>query len=236
VMSESPGLRGTSRAVTGDTLTDLVAVRLYLSGDSAAVNEAVRSASVGSHVPLARCVASGLRKLPSYRGTALLRTRISAAERAWYQPGRLATEWAFCTARTETYPAPAQGTDFLIWSMTARRTNLLDPGTPDRVLFLPGTRFKVLRCDEEGDRPTVLLRELSASEVGEDGRVEVQRVPLDEIAMESLERSMASLKLDGSAVSSKTSGPVASPPGLIVAPTGGRPAADPSRSNEGAMP
>ena len=236
VMSESPGLRGASRAVAGETLTDLVAVRLYLSGDSAAVDRAIRAATVGSHVPLARCVASGLRRLPSYRGTALLQADINQAERDWYREGRLATEWAFCTAWTDTHPAPAQATDFLLWSMTARRTNLLDPGTPDRVLFLPGTTFKVLRRDDDGDRPTVLLRELSPAETAENGLVAVQRVPLDEIALESLERSMASLKLAGSTVPGKVSEPLGSPPGLIVAPTRTRPAADRGRPIEGAEP
>ena len=223
VMSESPGLRGVSRAVAADALTDLVAVRLYLSGESAAVDAAVRGATVGSHVPLARCVASGLRRLPSFRGTALLRARISPTERAWYREGRLATEWAFCTARTEGHPAPQGGTDFLIWSMTARRTNLLDPTVPDRVLFLPGTAFKVLRAaGDDGDRPLVLLRELSASEIAEDGRVDVQRVPLDEIALESLERSIASAILDdGPRAADGTAAPVAAPPGLLLAPTEG---------------
>ena len=223
VMSESPGLRGVSRAVAADALTDLVAVRLYLSGESAAVDAAVRGATVGSHVPLARCVASGLRRLPSFRGTALLRARIGPAERAWYREGRLATEWAFCTARTEAHPAPQDGTDFLIWSMTARRTNLLDPSAPDRVLFLPGTAFKVLRAaGDDGDRPLVLLRELSASEIAEDGRVDVQRVPLDEIALESLERSIASPILDdGPRAADGTAAPVAAPPGLLLAPTEG---------------
>jgi hypothetical protein len=228
VMSESPGLRGVSRAVAGDALTDLVAVRLYLSGDSAAVDQAIRAATAGSHVPLARCVASGLLRLPSYRGTARLRARITPAERAWYQEGRVATEWAFCTARTEPHPMP-DGTDFLIWSMTARRTNLLDPGTPDRVVFLPGTSFKVLRAAEDGERPVVLLRELSPSE-------DDRRVPLDEIALQSLERSLALLtssERDGGGAAADRSGhpaePLGSPPGLIVAPSAPRPRAAAAR-------
>ncbi|QMU77124.1 hypothetical protein GXW83_16810 [Streptacidiphilus sp. PB12-B1b] len=218
VMSQAPGLRGAARGAEGEALTDLVAVRLYLSGDTAAVDAAVRAGTVGPHVPLARCVASGLGRLPSYRGTALLQTRVSAAELAWYRPGRVATEWAFCTARTDPHRGPDQGTDFLIWSLTARRTNLLDPepAVADRVLFLPGTAFKVLRTDD-GDRPTVLLRELSPQETAEDtGGGEGQRVPLDEIALESLERSLALLSADGGC--STTGGPLPGPPGLITTP------------------
>lgn len=98
VMSEVPGLRGASREKASDALIDLVAVRLYLTGNSAGVDESVRAARVGPHVPLARCVASGLRRLPSYRGPAVLGAELTDAERAWYRDGRLLTEWSFCPA------------------------------------------------------------------------------------------------------------------------------------------
>ncbi|MFY4722492.1 hypothetical protein [Streptomyces sp. LaBMicrA B280] len=220
VMSESPGLRGGARGEAADALTDLVAVRLFLSGDGAQVNAAVRAAAVGPHVPLARCVAAGLRRLPSYRGAALLRARASAAERAWFREGRLVTEWAFCTAYGAPRPGPHDATDFLIWSITARRTNLIDPAEPDRVVFLPGTTFKVLR-PAEGEGP-VLLRELSPSEIASDGKVDVQRVPLDEIALDGLERAAAALRADDAADRDERGGPddLGTPPGLI----GGAPA------------
>ncbi|MEU5439941.1 hypothetical protein [Streptomyces griseofuscus] len=215
VMSESPGLRGGARGEAADALTDLVAVRLFLSGDGAQVNAAVRAAAVGPHVPLARCVAAGLRRLPSYRGAALLRTRASAAERAWFREGRLVTEWAFCTAYGAPRPGPHDATDFLIWSITARRTNLIDPAEPDRVVFLPGTTFKVLR-PAEGEGP-VLLRELSPSEIASDGKVDVQRVPLDEIALDGLDRAAAALRADDAAGRDERGDPdgLGTPPGLI---------------------
>jgi hypothetical protein len=77
------------------------------------------------------------------------------------------------------------------------------------VLFLPGTSFKVLRA--EGT--TVLLRELSPSEIAEDGRVEVQRVKLDEIAVKGLEKILDALEKAGTDDQADT----ADPPGLIVA-------------------
>ncbi|MEU6461548.1 hypothetical protein [Streptomyces sp. NPDC046976] len=215
VMSESPGLRGGARGEAADALTDLVAVRLFLSGDGAQVNAAVRAAAVGPHVPLARCVAAGLRRLPSYRGAALLRARASAAERAWFREGRLVTEWAFCMAYGAPRPGPHDATDFLIWSITARRTNLIDPAEPDRVVFLPGTTFKVLR-PAEGEGP-VLLRELSPSEIASDGKVDVQRVPLDEMALDGLERAAAALRADDAAGRDERGGQdgLGTPPGLI---------------------
>lgn len=211
VMSETPGLRGRSRTEAADALTELVAVRLYLSGDSRRTDAAVREATAGPHIPLARCVTAGLRRLPSYRGPALLRTRLSEAERDWYRTDRTATEWAFCHARTSLHPGPRGGgaTDVLIWSMTARRTSSLDPDLPDRVLFLPGTAFKVLRA--EGS--TVLMRELSPSETLPDGHDAVAS-KLDEIAVTGLERILEALERTGTTAQADTP----DPPGLIVAP------------------
>jgi hypothetical protein len=192
VISQVPGLRGASREKASDALIDLVAVRLYLTGNSAGVDESVRSARVGPHVPLARCVASGLRRLPSYRGTAVLGAEPTDAERAWYRDGRLVTEWAFCPAvalpSDDLPPHPR----FVVWSMTARRTGLLDPTVPDRVVFLPGTTFKVLRPAASAADP-VLIREVAATEIGADGRVTPGRSALDDLALESLERAVAAL-------------------------------------------
>ncbi|MFE6742659.1 hypothetical protein [Streptomyces tubercidicus] len=187
VLSESPGLHGGPRNSASDALTDLAAVRLYLSGATAAIDAAIRSGTPGPHVPLARCAASGLRRLPSYRGAALLRATLSARERAWYTEGSLVTEHSFLAALTAVRRGLPGTTDVLLWSLTARRSALVIPEIPDRVLFLPGTRFKVLRV-VDGDRPAVLLRELSASEADADGRVSGERVPLDEIATAGLEQ------------------------------------------------
>ncbi|MCG7205156.1 hypothetical protein [Streptomyces arenae] len=214
VMSETPGLRGRSRAEAADALTDLVAVRLYLSGDSRRADAAVREAVPGPHVPLARCVTAGLRRLPSYRGPALLRTRLTDAERAWYREGGRATEWAFCHARTSLHPGPrgSGATDVLIWSMTARRTSSLDPAVPDRVVFLPGTVFKVLRA--EG--PALLMRELSPSEAARsgDGGPDEVTAKLDEIAVQGLAKILDALERAGTDAATES----ADPPGLIVTP------------------
>lgn len=212
VMSETPGLRGGSKVEAADALTELVAVRLYLSGDSRGADATVRTATTGPHVPFARCVTAGLRRLPSYRGPALLRTRLTDAERAWYSAGRLVTEWAFCHARTSLHTGPRGlgATDVLIWSMTSRRTTSLDPTLPDRVVFLPGSVFKVLRTDGN----TVLLREVSPSEVAEDGKVDVRQARLDEIALKGLENILGPLEKAGTTPEAQS----ADPPGLILTP------------------
>ncbi|MGW6911551.1 hypothetical protein [Streptomyces sp. NPDC054940] len=217
VLSESPGLRGGSKQSAEDVVTDLVAVRLYLSGGTDRIDSAVRGATVGPHVPLARCVASGLRRLPSYRGATLLRTTLSEAEWQWYGKRRLVTEWAFCSALTSAHPEMAGDVDVLIWSMTARRTALLDPTVPDRVLYLPGTSFKVLGVRDE-ERRVLLLRELTGPEIGADGSVDIRRLPLDDLAMAGLEQAgtewrdaKPAVRLPATAL-----GSLRNPPGLIV--------------------
>ena len=217
VLSESPGLRGGSKQSADDVVTDLVAVRLYLSGGTDRIDSAVRGATVGPHVPLARCVASGLRRLPSYRGATLLRTTLSEAEWQWYGKRRLVTEWAFCSALTAAHPEMAGDVDVLIWSMTARRTALLDPTVPDRVLYLPGTSFKVLGVRDE-ERRVLLLRELTGPEIGADGSVDIRRLPLDDLAMAGLEQAGTEWR-DAKPVArlpATALGSLRNPPGLIV--------------------
>ena len=216
VLSESPGLRGGSRQSADDVVTDLVAVRLYLSGGTDRIDNAVRSAAVGPHVPLARCVASGLRRLPSYRGATMLRTTLNEAEWQWYGKRRVVTEWAFCSALTTAHPDLPGDVDVMIWSMTARRTALLDPTVPDRVFYLPGTSFKVLGVRDE-ERRVLLLRELTGPEIGADGSVDLRRLPLDDIAITRLEQAAVewrdtkpAVRLPATAV-----GALRHPPGLI---------------------
>ncbi|MEU9123887.1 hypothetical protein AB0C96_29165 [Streptomyces sp. NPDC048506] len=216
LLSQSPGLRGDAKKPSEDTLTDLVAVRIYLSAEGSKIDAAVRGATVGPHVPLSRCVYEGLRRLPSHRGAGVLRTTVSDAQWQWYRQQRLVTEWGFCPARTSA-PCELPGTvDFLIWSLTARRTVLLEPAVTDRVVFLPGTSFKVLDVRQE-ERREVLLRELSPSEIAPDGTVDLASGPLDEAAVAGLERAAENWRgaSPPEALPEHWSNSFGSPPGLI---------------------
>ncbi|HET6504083.1 MAG TPA: hypothetical protein VFG87_25320 [Amycolatopsis sp.] len=188
VISESPGLGGLDKAGTKDAIADLAALRLYLLDASPELGNAIRGATVGPHVPLGRCATSGLRRLPSYRGVVMLRARLGESARRYYPEGGLITEWGFCAALTDAHPGLPGDTDILIWAMTARRTALLAPEVPDRVLFLPGTNFKVLQA-RDGEPNVVLLRELATSEIGESGKVEPEESPLDGVALTGLKRA-----------------------------------------------
>ncbi|MFJ6608452.1 hypothetical protein [Streptomyces lydicus] len=216
LLSQSPGLRGDARKPSEDTLTDLVAVRLYLSAEGDKIDAAVRGATVGPHVPVARCVYEGLRRLPSHRGAGVLRTTVSDAQWQWYRRQRLVTEWGFCPALTGAPCELPGAVDFLIWSLTARRTVLLEPAVADRVVFLPGTSFKVLGVREE-ERREVLLRELSPSEIAPDGTVDLASGPLDEAAVAGLERAAETWRGANppEALPEHWSNGFGSPPGLI---------------------
>ncbi|WP_406442573.1 hypothetical protein OHB00_40565 [Streptomyces sp. NBC_00631] len=229
VMSQNPGLRGVSKATAKAALNDLTAVRLYLSaGPSEQVDDAVRGAGIGPHVPLARCMAAGLRRLPSYRGVALLRAALSDAELAWYEEaarqGGPVTEWGFCSALTTARPGLPGDTDILLWSLTARRTALLQPELPDRVIFLPGTAFKVLRATSGEGRRVVLLRELTEPELAASSDDPAERGRLDDLASTGLESADEAVRAAAGAGDGRRAQPVpeqfttafTNPPGLIV--------------------
>jgi hypothetical protein len=222
ILSEVPGLRATAASTPAELHSDLVAVRIYLAGRTRGLDDAVRTASAGPHVPLARCVASGLRRLPSYRGAARLRTELTAAELRWYEGREVVTEWSFTPALTTGRLRLPGSVEVLIWSIAARRTGLIDPVLPEQVVFLPCTRFTVLRV-EDGERKRVFLRELAAAEVGADGRLAAPPRSMDVIAAEGLERAARAWQDEESAAVQEPDARATghgdrfgSPPGLIA--------------------
>jgi len=224
VMAESPGLRAGRSAPSA--LGDLVAVFVFLSGSAGPIDDEVRRGVPGPHLPFARCIASGLRQLPTYRGATMLRAMLTEEERAWYREGAAVTEWGFCSALTTGRPGLPGNTDILIWSRTARRTALMDPQVSDRVLFLPGTAFKVLKTSE-GERHQIMLRELASSESAENGEDAGGRVALDDIALTGLASAAATAQSAQGveAVPEAYKWAFSAPPGLIGT---GRPTADPA--------
>ncbi|MEV0730545.1 hypothetical protein [Polymorphospora sp. NPDC050346] len=196
IMSEHPGMKAAGASTPDDVLVDSVATRLFLTSRGAGIDAGLRAGVNGPHVPLARCAVSGLSRLPSFRGSTVARITPRAQEWALYRDRRLVTDWSFVTMLTAPCAGQEGDTELLIWSMTARRTALLEPEgeerVDDRVAFLPGTHFKILELAEPaGDRRgTILLREIGANEVDEDGRVDPNRLSLDELAVTSMRRSL----------------------------------------------
>jgi hypothetical protein len=223
LLSETPGLRGGAGEAAEHVVTDLVAVRLYLAGDSRALDDAVRSAKVGPHTPMARCITSGLRRLPSYRGATRLQADLGPDALKWYTDRRIVTEWSFCPALAGGQGRLPGATEVLIWSVTARRTALVDPNLPEQVIFLPGTRFSVLLV-QDAARPRLLLREKAATEPDTAENLSA----LDELALRGLELASKAWTEPETAqrpLPPAAAGRFGNPPGLILprpAPTAAR--------------
>ncbi|MER5700152.1 hypothetical protein ABT255_58605 [Streptomyces mirabilis] len=161
-LTRAPGLR--MRAFDQGLTEDLAAVHAYLTSVHDEELRASSEQGEAEAMALLRCLASGLRRLPSYRGSA-----VRAAVRTSGEPPVVGEELAEAcpvSARTvdKSYPAPT-GNHYLIWSASGRRVGPLldDPTAPDEVLFSPGTRFRVLDLRERDGSWTALLRELPES-------------------------------------------------------------------------
>ena len=202
------GLRDSRRV---GAFVDLAAVRLYLDAEWEWLDPAISEAAVGEHLVLARCVASGLRKLPVYRGPAIVRTSAIGPVAEWYREHTYVIEQGFWSASVSSAALSKGGLNFLVWSLTGRRTGLLGPSAPDRVVFAPGSRFRVLRVSE-GRHPLVLMRELFPPEPAEE-RHNASTAWLDESTLSELEGALAKLP---ASLTTDTGGPRARLPGLIV--------------------
>ncbi|WP_409179306.1 hypothetical protein F9C11_22365 [Amycolatopsis sp. VS8301801F10] len=196
ILSEHPGFQGVlSTSSSAEVLTDAVAVQLYLSPKGSTIDAGLRRGANGPHVPVARCVVAGLSRLPSHRGPATFAAALPPSAWPLLDGRKVLTEWGFLNALTQPSSTVDGETDVLVWSITGRRTKLLEPaegGVENRVLFVPGTSFKVLETREPapGSRGAVLLRELTASEIDETGRVANDRAALDELAVDSLRQTL----------------------------------------------
>jgi hypothetical protein len=172
-------------------LVDAGAVRLYLAGDGPDVDRALRVGAGGEELAFARCVAAGVGRLPAYRGAACVVAELSAAELRAVRERGVLVERGFGHALSELPSELPGNVDVLIWSMTARRTRLLEPDgehyVDGRVVFLPGTGFKVLDAQEAtpNHRGRLLLREVAPDEPDQ------EHGPFDDLALASLHRYLA---------------------------------------------
>ncbi|WP_189234445.1 hypothetical protein [Streptomyces flaveolus] len=155
-----PGVRGLDADLPYERLcaaADLAAVRLCLARWEPGAQRDPRDDGTPDRRALARCVTSGLRRLLPYQGAAAAPDE--ALDR--YRENRSFTEEGLWAVSTAAGLGPDGGV--LVHSLTGRHTAPLDPRSPHRLLFLPGTRFRVLRVTS-GDRPVALVRELRPDE------------------------------------------------------------------------
>lgn len=202
-------------------LAGLVAARLQLTVHARRTGHEHGDPGGEMPVPTASAL-EGLALLPAHDGVVALRADLGEAETRWYDTHRQVVERGVCSASLTGNPGRAGNTDIVIRSVTGRRTALLEPELPDRVLFAPGTRFEVLGVRvRRGERTVLLMRELPARSAAS--------VPVRTVVRELQEALRVWRADEGSGlVRCGTPDPFARPPGLgnPAAAPGGTGAAD----------
>ncbi|OKI36578.1 hypothetical protein A6A25_21110 [Saccharothrix sp. CB00851] len=127
-------------------VTDLAAVSAFLRHDEEILVEALRSGKLGRLWPYAASVVSGLRRLPVHQGVT-----VCWGEARRFRTGDVLVEHG--VLNTVTGPVvPVDGrVEFLLWSVTGRKVSVVDSFgsvVQERVVFPPGTAFKVLAVVE----------------------------------------------------------------------------------------
>ncbi|MET8946759.1 hypothetical protein ABZX30_25135 [Streptomyces sp. NPDC004542] len=148
--------------------------------DTVAALAAVLRRLAGGAEPDGELLRGGLHLLPAHRGSTGLRAILDEPMRRWYAGQSLIVDPDVCEA-SALGPGDAPGnTDFLIWSVNGRRTDLLDPLCPDRVLFPPGSRFRLLTA-----RPAVpdvvMMRDLGPDETPAEPDPDLDRAAVREL-------------------------------------------------------
>jgi hypothetical protein len=167
LLAEHPGLR--SAATDEALMTELAAVRVFVSRDEAALVESIRAGGGDGDHALAVCAAAGLRRLPSLQGVVVRGGPLDPAAADAYRIGEDLVEAAPLIAFDDVGAAVPGAVEVLIWSATARRlTGFVEDRATPEVVFLPGTVFHVLAVDPPlapGPR-RVLLTEVPATKAG----------------------------------------------------------------------
>ncbi|MFE0551219.1 hypothetical protein ACFW3A_17435 [Streptomyces pilosus] len=196
VLTRMPALRGHELEAAR---TDLVAAHAFLTAAEGPLHhrELIRDLHTGEGrlLPYAGCLASALRRLPSYRGVALRGGDADGPEPA---AGALLHDPAPVSALAGASALPAGSpVRYAIWSVTGRKVRQLldrpDGATEEHeeIVFVPGTGFRVLgvRIASAG-RPVVLLRELPGNATAYmDGSEELSGLDLKALA--HLEEALA---------------------------------------------
>ncbi|MDQ1005941.1 hypothetical protein QFZ82_000426 [Streptomyces sp. V4I23] len=196
MLTRSPALRGQE---LDETRTDLVAVIAYLTHEEGHLSAAELTRDLegggGSLLSYGACLASGLRRLPSYRGIALRGGEPSAPDDIPATGAILRCPWPVSAwAKSPLVPSGAP-VRYAVWSVTGRNVRHLTGAANgsgeagEEIVFAPGSGFRVLGTREVHRSPVVLLRELpgsAASYAGDTGELG----QLDRVALGHLERAL----------------------------------------------
>ncbi|MCO5994333.1 hypothetical protein [Actinoallomurus rhizosphaericola] len=192
-MTRMPALRG---GQVDAARIDLVAVHVHLSGGLSELDGHEPGSPGGHALPEAylACLASGLSRLPSYRGAAARGGLPADGDLERFVPGTVLHEPGPVSALPigDAAGLPAAG-GYVIWSSTGRRVRPLagsGSGTgPEEIVFPPGTAFRVLGVRSAGQAPIVLLSEIIRAGSGTGDRPGVLG-DADRAALERLDEAL----------------------------------------------
>ncbi|MGW1468184.1 hypothetical protein ACWCPT_28010 [Streptomyces sp. NPDC002308] len=158
-LRQEPGLGGLLPAET--VVAGLTAVRLRLTAHARRDTGETGIADARTPSVADPSASAALSLLPVYAGVVALRTDLDPVALRRYRVHGFATARGVCAASLSGMPGRPGNTDILLRSATGRRTALLEPEQPDRVLFPPGTRFEILQVHVgPGERAVVMMGEL----------------------------------------------------------------------------
>ncbi|MFI7602648.1 hypothetical protein [Actinoplanes sp. NPDC049681] len=194
VLDPAADVDSLTRAVAADpddsgAVAESIALRWYLTRGGTGLDPLLCTGEDGDHRRLADLASAALERLPRQAGAVTYARTPAPQEWEMYQDARLIADWGFVHALTEPCAAQDGDTNVLIWSLTAARTGDFEPdddaAVTDRVVFRPGTMFKVLelRPPRGRQRGSILLRELDPAE---DGGFDPAPLPADAEAVTSL--------------------------------------------------
>jgi len=154
-------------------IVELVAIRGYTSDvpkgssqvpDYRQINQALRQqdpAELTRLEPYIKCASSGLNQLPQYIGTVYRGTTLPEAVVATYSQGITVTERAFTSSSVVLLGEFKGNTTFIILSRRGREISKLSVFPSEgEVLFVPGTRFRVLTVESAATGTTIYLDEV----------------------------------------------------------------------------
>ena len=185
------------------TMTDLVAVRRYITEDYALVDDALRRVDaeklkeLDAHI---RVATFGLIELPAYRGPVFRGTELPEATLAKYEPGLVVREHGFVSATANAAVRFPGNTTYVIESVNGREVErVADEPIEHEVVFFTGTRFAVLDTDRDpGGDATVYLREIPDARLrrgGESGANAIDTEVLDALRRSRRVRDAMDLRL-----------------------------------------
>ncbi|WP_179953710.1 hypothetical protein [Lentzea guizhouensis] len=147
-------------------VTDLTALLACVSQDEEMVVDTLRMGRLGRLRPYVACIVSGLNRLPVHNGVATVWGVSGPTGPRRYRSGDVLVEHGLLDAVANPAQRVEGAVEYLLWSVSGRRVEVADRvavATEERVVFPPGTGFRVLAVAEaEGDHPMqVLLQEMA---------------------------------------------------------------------------